>query len=218
MPGTGIGILSDWFTDQNERNIYVYWDITPDRRDERIGKLGLSYIEKFSARNIIYEHILYTYISRWIGLYYQPTPITERNILIYWCQSFSSSRYIYYYLDESLRYCYIHGLLTSTPLLLKYPKYYNWDKLPRVLTPEFLIWSYYDLDENSVVVKVMSDKGYNKTFSKNLTPDKISIEKISDKIYKITVNIDNVFEDNEEVSIYISCFDKWGNYLKPGLW
>ena len=225
MPNTtGFGPIADWIQADSEVNVYVYWDITPDRYDERNHFCIYGFERHVDARYCTYWEILYLYVTRWTYLYYEPTPITERNVYLYHCLTVNTERNVYFYLDESLRYMFVEGLLTQTPLLLKYPKYYTWEKIPRVLTPEFKIWSYYPLKEEDLTVRVISDgagdpnKAYNKIFSKTLTPDKIIIEKVTDKIYNIKVIIDHVFEPAEEVQIYICAFDIHGNYLKPGLW
>ena len=42
------------------------------------------------------------------------------------------------------------SFVRATPVILKYPKYHNWEYIPRKITPEFDVWSYYELDENSI--------------------------------------------------------------------
>jgi len=159
MANDGIVVVSDQTIGYTERLIHVQWDITPDLMTERELTLLKPYYSLYSARSINFARIQYLYMTRWIFLNYTPIPITERNIYVYYSLKTMSERYIYYYPDTRERLCYVESIFTNTPLLLKYPKYFNWTYIPQILTPEFIIWSYYPLDMDNVTIKIVGSSG-----------------------------------------------------------
>ena len=219
MPLTtdGILILAGQTIGYTEREVYVSWDIAPDLLTHRFFYNEEGFYRKSTYRYGTHEHIAYYYITRWIHVEYTPTPITERNVYVHYALCGIDSRTCYYYTDTRDRIVFAEGLYTNTPLLLRYPKYYNWAYIPQVLNPEFRVWSYYDIIESDITLKVVSD---NATIYVNsgTDPDKFTVIKETNNIYKIKVNVDHVFDPNETVTCYLSLYDVKDNYLKDGMW
>jgi len=219
MPANeGVILIGSEVLGYTERTIYVKWDIAPDLRVERFCYIENPYYLIWDARFIAENYILHTYTARWIGCNYKGPPITERKVLVFYGECRFSVRTVYYFPDTSYRYAYAESIYTTTPLLLKYPKYYNWNYIPQVLSPEFRVWAYYPIVKQSVTLKLLTDRGKTIVISYTTSPDKVEIVKESDKIYKITFTVDEVFDPGEKVDCYLSLYDIKGNYLKDGLW
>jgi hypothetical protein len=218
MASEGILTVGDQIVGYSERNGYLYWDISPDLISERKVVIETPFYRLNSWRYGSYSAIDHIYTTRWAQVIRAYAPITERRIvfnfkLIQW-----SERTAYVYQDTRERIGFVEGLFTQTPLLLKYPKYYNWHYVPQVLTPEFYIWSFYELSTDDITLKIITDKGKQILLNSGKDKDKFKIEKVGDKKYKITVYVDEIFEEGEKVSVYLSAYDVKGNELKSGFW
>ena len=218
MASEGILVVGDKVVGYTERNGYLYWDISPDLLSERKIVIETPFYRITNWRYVALEKIDHIFTTRYARVERAYQPITERKILLSYKLLQWSDRKIYAYQDTRERTIFVEGLFTQTPLLLKYPKYYNWHYVPQVLTPEFYIWSYYPLDENEITLKVVTDKGKKIVLNSAKDREKFKIEKLKNKKYKVTVFIDEVFEEGEKVSIYLSAYDIKGNELKPGFW
>jgi len=220
MPLTrdGVTTVGSQTIGYTERQIYVDWDIAPDLRVSRQLFTPEGYYRIPNTRYAGCNYIQHVYCTRWTLLNYERQPITERKLFVYYALCQTSERKVYYYPDTAYRYIYAESLYTETPLLLKYPKYYNWNYIPQVIHPQFTVWSYYDLKTDDITLKVMTDKGTVLYMNSGKEPDKVKIEKKSDTIYEITFHLDHVFDPGEKVTCYVSMYDVKGNYLKDGLW
>ena len=214
----GVVLLGSQVLGYTEREVLAVWDVAPDLRDARQCFTPNSYLGFYDARFATQNYIQFISNTRWAAVVYKGPPCTEKNIFVYYSQCFFSNRTLYYYPDTSYRYVYAEGVFTATPLLLKYPKYYNWNYLPQVLTPEFRIWSFYPIDESSVTLKIVTDRGKFILLNAGAHPDKVEIVQESDKVYRIVFYVDTIFEHGEKVDCYLSLYDIKGNYLKDGLW
>lgn len=214
----GLIVVGDQTTGYTERQIYVQWDITSDLISERNVTLLKPFYLVSSTRNVTFVRVQYLYMTRWVHVEYEPIPVTERQIYVEYSLCQSSERTIYYYPDTRERLVFVEGLLTATPLVLKYPKYYNWTYVPQILTPEFIIWAYYPLNENDITFKVVGSSGTSIALNSGVHSSKFKIEKIADLQYKITILIDHTFENGETVNCYLTAYDVKGNELKQGLW
>lgn len=214
----GIIILGDNTLGYTERNIYVYWDISPDLTSQRHIALEVPFYRVMSSREIAHQHIQYIYATRWMHVEYEPTPITERKIFIHYALCLTSERVVYYYPDTRERLIYTECLLINTPLLMKYPKYYNWNFVPQILSPNFILWSFYELDIANISLQIIGSSGTSIIKNSLSHKDSFTIEPISEYQYSITVTIDHVFSPGETVTCYLTAYDMKGNYLKPGMW
>jgi len=214
----GIIIIGDQTIGYSERSTYVYWDIAADAQSDRKILIKEPYYLVANGRHTTLNYVQSIYATRWTLLTYQPTPISERNIYLHYASCVRSERYTYYYPETGNRLVFVEGLMTNTPLLMKYPKYFNWNYVPQVLNPEFVLWSYYALEENDITIKLVSSGGSIILCNSGNETSKFTISNIADKQYKITVNIDHTFNTNETVTCYITAYDIKGNYLKPGMW
>jgi len=218
MASEGVIVVGDSVEGYTERRIYVYWDINPDQTTERNCVIETPFYRIDDWRYATHEHIDHIYTTRWGLVVRAYQPITERTAYLNYKLIQVSNRYGYVYQDTRERHAFTEGLLTQTPLILKYPKYYNWKFIPQIINPEFNVWSYYDLDKDNITVKVLSDKGKQVILNSGTHKDKFVIEKVSKYVWKVKVYVDMVFEPGENVSVYVSMYDVKGNYLKPGLW
>ena len=218
MANDGVVVVGDSLQGYTERNIYVSWDINPDLRNERKAGIEIPYYRFHNFRYATHEHIDHIYTTRWSEVVRAYQPITERSVIFNYKQLVTTSRHVYVYQDTRERVGYTEGLFTQTPLLLKYPKYYNWSYIPQVINPEFKVWSYYDIDEDNITIKVISSNGKRVILNSGVNKDKFSIQKLTEHTWKITVYIDEVFEPDEKVSVYVTMYDIKGNELKPGFW
>lgn len=201
-----------------EREVYLYWDVAPDLRSERFCFLPEAYYVVESVRYTTQNYIEHIYTTRWMSVTYKPTPITERNIFVLYAVCTTSERTVYYYPDTGYRFAYAESIYTQTPLLLKYPKYYNWDYVPQSITPEFEIWSYYPLREDDITLKIVTNQGKTVYINSGDTTAQVDIIKETDKVYKIKFKVDEVFDPGEQITCYLSAYDIKGNYLKDGMW
>lgn len=218
MADNGIIIIGGQVTGYSERNVTVLWDIAPDLISERHILIETPYFELFTSRYVTHQHIQYVYCTRWMICKVEEIPLTERKIFVHYALCTKSERTIYYYPDTRERLMFTEGLYTQTPLLLKYPKYFNWSYIPQVINPEFKIWSYYDLNELDITVKITSVAGFILYMNSGVHKDKFIISKDNEYIYTITVIIDHVFDPSDTVSCHVTAFDIKQNYLKPGMW
>jgi len=225
MPQTGVLILGDQIIGYTERWMYCYWDIDPEILSERNCSTVEPYYSYFSSRYASHEHIQYTYNTRWFYMEYEEIPVTDRWVYMYYSLTKYTERMFYFYPDTAERLCFYESLLTSTPLLLKYPKYYDWTYIPQVINPEFKVWSYYPINETDITLHIMSDGAgitedeQNIFLNSGVNPTKFKIEQEGNtEVYKIIVNVDAVFKNSEKIDLYFSLHDIKGNHLKPGLW
>ena len=218
MAKDGVVVVGDSLLGYTERRAYVYWDINPDLLSEKKGAIETPYIELETFRYATHQHIAHIYTTRWSEVIRAYQPITERTLLFNYKLLQISNRWAYVYQDTRERIGYTEGLFTTTPLILKYPKYYNWNYIPQVINPEFNVWSYYNLDTDNITLKIVSDKGTSIYLNSGINRDKFVIKKISKHTWKIKVYVDHVFEPGEKVSLYVTMYDVKGNHLKPGMW
>lgn len=218
MADNGIIIIGGQTIGYTERNVYVYWDIASDMTSERGVALSAPYYLVPNARYTALNYILSAYTTRWTSLTYQPTPISERSVFMHYSQCVRSERGIYYHPETGNRLVFVEGLLTNTPLLMKYPKYFNWSYVPQVLNPEFILWSYYDLAVNDITVKLVSTAGITASANSGTDKSLFNIETLANHQYRVTVNIAQVFAPGDTVNCYVTAYDVKGNYLKPGMW
>ena len=214
----GIIIIGDQTIGYSERDTYIYWDVSSDMSSDRSCAIAVPYYQLINSRYVATEHIQHIYATRWVHIEYTPEPISERYIFMHYAACMHSERTVYYYPDTRERLMFVEGLLTATPLLMKYPKYYNWNYVPQILNPQFTIWSHYDLEETDVTLKIISSGGATIYLNSGTSPDAFSIEKTNDTTYVITVAVDHVFEPTETVTCYLTAYDVKDNYLKPGMW
>ena len=213
----GIAVVGGVTKGYTQRQIVIEWDVAPDTITER--QIYTNGFYRFiTSRYFTTKDILYLYNTRWTGLCYDPQPITERFIFVHYIKRVFSDRTIYWYPDTKERMVFVESLYTATPLLLKYPKYMNWNYIPQVITPEFRIWSYYPLDEDSIVLRITTDLGKLIILKSSVDKDKFNIQYEGNHVYKIRVTVDEVFEPGEKVTCYLSLYDIKENYLKEGMW
>jgi hypothetical protein len=175
MANDGVIVVSDQTIGYTERLVHIQWDITPDSMTEREITLLKPYYSLNSTRNVAFVRIQYIYVTRWVAVSYTPIPISERSVFVHYSSRTMSERYVYYYPDTRERLAFFEGLFTNTPLLLKYPKYLNWNYVPQVLVPEFIIWSYYPLDLDNIVIKLVGSSGTILTLNSGVHQDKFVI-------------------------------------------
>ena len=214
----GIIIVGSQTIGFTERRVYVYWDIPPDLLSDRHSYMENPYRLFINTRYAGCNYIQHIYITRWVHVEYEPTPITEREVYLEYSLCQISERHIYFYPDSRERMVFAEGLFTQTPLLLKYPKYYNWNYIPQIISPEFIIWSFYPLDEDNITLVISTDQGTHLRYNSGTNPDSFRIEKITEEQYKVTVFIDHEFNNSEVVTCYLTAFDTKGNHLKDGMW
>jgi hypothetical protein len=218
MADNGIIIIGNQTIGYTERQTYIYWDISPDMSDERNVYIKPPYYLVNNNRYAGLNYVLSIYTTRWTGMEYEPVPMSERTIFLYYSQCIRSERTTYYYPETGNRLVFVEGLLTNTPLLMKYPKYFNWNYVPQILNPEFILWSFYPLSTSDITVKLMSTTGISVSVNSGVEPDKFTITTLSNNQYKIVANVDQTFPAGDHVSCYITAYDSKGNYLKPGMW
>lgn len=218
MANEGFYSIGDHILGYTERNVLVQWDINPDLRSDRLTHIETPYYVVFDARYGTFQEILYIYITRWVATEVDGPPGTERLVALQGVVCHTSDRQACFYLDTGFRWAIAQGLFTNTPLLLKYPKYYNWSYIPEVLTPEFQIWSFYELDTSDIGIKLVGSESGTVELHSGRDADKFEITKISDKIWKIRVTVDKKFQAGETITCYVSAHDVYGQFLKDGLW
>lgn len=218
MADNGIILIGDQVIGYTEREVYLYWDMDPDVISDRGILLHTPYYLISNSRHTALNYVCSVYATRWVFLEYKPTPITERKIYLCYALCNKSERTIYYHPETRDRLVFVEGLLTNTPLLMKYPKYYNWNYVPQMLNPEFILWSYYILELNDITVKLVSSLGDIITVNSGTHSTLFNIVTLPNNQYKITVTIDHIFEPSDTVTCYITAYDCKGNYLKSGMW
>jgi len=228
MPNSGVYTVGDKVIGYTERKVVFKSDISPDLRTERKIVLEQPYIVKLTWRYITYNHIAHYLSVRHLLIQRPEKPyFSERKIFLKWKLSFQSTRKIVVQTDIWTRKCFVESLYTNTPLLLKYPKYYNWEYVPQVLNLEFHIWSFYKLEENDITLYIVSKNNPNRkpiilNSGKDKSKFKIEIIKTYPNnkgfLYKIQIFPDVIFNIGEELEISLVCYDVKGNYLKQGLW
>lgn len=206
-----------------ETYCYFYTDVSPDLQRNQTCYFGGAFLR--------YDRFYYgsfdSILSRAIGYYiyheHLGPPYIHYRIFVHYADKRKSDWNCYYLIDTTTYYCYTESLFTNTPLVLKYPKYYNWYRIPQILTPKFTIWSFYDLDLTSIDIYIKYERN-NRTIMKILNSalnrDKINIRRNNGNpnIYEIEAYFDDIIPENTEVEIGIACQDIKGNWLKDGLW
>jgi hypothetical protein len=104
---------------------------------------------------------------------------------------------------------------------MKYPKYYNNEFLPLVITPAFKVWGFYplDLDTLTILVKDITN-GREFLYNYGVNKEVFEVEETPATdgrgfIYSITVKTpDLVFPPNTQIEIYIDVYDIYGNQIK----
>lgn len=202
--------------DERYAGLSVY--INPDLVSERNAFVPAGFVSYFNARLIQLRWYFHTFTTRYIGMDYLPIPVSDKRIFMLYAQRHCDDRYCYTELDTSWKYCFCEGKVVNTPLLMKYPKYTDVDYLPLVITPNFKVWSYYELDLNSLTV-LIKDTTNNQEYLFNYANNKDKFRIIQHKtnngfIYDITLYPDLVFMPNSKIEIYIDVLDIWGNRIK----
>jgi len=203
----------------DSRTCFVAFDVAPETKSERFIYVAPAYITYTTWRYAKYNYVLKIFTTRYTYIEYKGFPYDERKIKVLYGIKYIDERHCYYYFLHNEVKCYCEGLFTNTPLLLKNYKYNNWERIPNVITPEFYIWSFYPLDENSIELLI-----HNKTkdeyilLSSSTDKDKFKIEKVSNYVYKITVFVNEFFENGTVLDLYLSVYDIHGNYIKDGIW
>ena len=215
---TGVIVIGDHSLGFTERLTCLRWDIPADVTTERSYYIEDPFYLFYSTRYCVYNYIQTSYITRWNTYGLEEKPISEISVMLDYCQVLSTERSCYFYPDTSERCIFVESLLTNTPLLLKYPKYFNWNYIPQVLNPEFVLWSFYPLEEEDITIKLVGSSGIIKIVNSGNSPESVTIEKVSEHQYKITAMVDHVFENGEIVNCYLTIFDIQGNHLKDGMW
>lgn len=206
-----------------EITCYFYQDIAPELQRNQRCYLSGAFIRNDRFWYGSFNSLLSSFISFYIYHIHIGPPYTHFNIFIHYAEKRKTEWKCSFNIDTSTFMCYTESVFTNTPLLLKYPKYYNWYRIPQVLTPRFTIWSYYDLDLTSIDVFIKYTKS-NKTILKILNSavnkDKVIIKRRQEnaQIYEIEAYFDDIIPENTEVEIGITCQDIKGNWLKDGLW
>lgn len=219
MADNGIIIIGDQTIGYSERETYVYWDIAADAQSERSIILHPPYYLISNSRHTALNYIHTLYATRWTAMEYTPNPTSDRYVYLHYSLCVKSERTTYYHPETGNRLVFVEGLLTNTPLLMKYPKYYNWNYVPQVLNPEFILWSFYPLATSDITVKLLAtNSGSSVVKNSGVDSNDFIIETLSNKQYKITVNIDHTFNPGDTVTCYVTAYDTKGNYLKPGMW
>ena len=218
MADNGIIIIGNLTTGYTERETYVYWDVAPNTLDERTMALAEPYYLEWTAVYSAINYILTIYTTRWTCMDYTPTPMSEITTYLCYSELAWDERTCYFYLDTRDRWAFVEGLFTNTPLLMKYPKYYNWSYVPQVLNPQFILWSYYPLATNDITVKLMSVAGASVIVNSGTDASKFTLTPIGNNLYQIDVNVEHTFNTGDQVTCYITAYDTKGNYLKPGMW
>lgn len=234
---TGVIVVGDQTIGFTERLTHLEWDIPADVITEITCTVEDPFYLFYSTRYFLYNYILTVYNTRWFTFEVSDEPFSEVPVMLEPMQREVSERRIYYYPDTSERIILVESLYTVTPLLLKYPKYFNWNYIPQIINPEFIIWSYYPLQENDITLKIIGDTGVVLYYNSGTSPDSFIIEKTMEQVnsnvyvpprftppestvarYKITVIVDHTFENGEVVDCYLTIFDVMGNHLKDGMW
>jgi hypothetical protein len=224
---SGVYTVGDKIIAYTERQFIVKYDVSPDLRSERQFNLEQPYTVYTSWRYFSFNYILHLLSQRQFVIVRSEKPyFEERNFFIQWCHLDYTDRKFFVQLDIWKRNFIVESLFTNTPLLLKYPKYYNWDYVPQILNLEFNVYSFYDLEEDDITVYInsLTNPEHSIILNSGLDKDKFEIKVISEypnnkgKIYQIKVYVPIVFDVGEEIQISLVCYDKKGNYLKKGLW
>ena len=225
---SGVYTVGDKVIAYSERQFTIKYDISPDLRTERQFTLESPYVVYTSWRYFTQNYVLKALAERKFFIQRSEKPyFGERNFFIQWCHKTYSQRTFFVQKNIWIRNFVVNSLYTNTPLLLKYPKYYNWDYVPNVLTLEFKVYSFYPLSEDDITVYITSrtnPEEHNLVLNSAIDRDKFEIKILSQYpnnrgfIYSIKVYVPVVFDYGEELEIGFSCFDIHGNELKKGLW
>jgi len=226
MGDTGFSILGDHILGWSDLEVLVYSDIPVDLLTERTCSTPAPFIQFVSFRYTSLNYIQTFFHGRFVSGVYKLPEATDRKIYVHYRDLRISDRYCSFLPETNEIRAFFEGLLTTTPLTLKYPKYYNWNYIPRQINPKFNIWSFYDLDLDSVTIHITTNNSGNPSLNKDiflnsgLDSDKFEIiqHETNKKLWEITVFVDEVFENGEEVITYVSMNDVKGNHLKDGLW
>jgi len=236
---TGVIVVGDQTIGYTERLTCLRWDIPADVVTERSAytedPFYLFYTTRYSTQN----YILTTYSTRWTSYVVEQQTYSEKYIILDYAKREVTERHYYYYPDSANRFLFVQGLLTNTPLLLKYPKYFNWNYIPQIVNPRFDIWSFYPLEKNDLTLKIVGSSGTILYYNYGISQDSFLIEEFPQSPpppppvgsilppgpldpppcrYRITVYVNHVFENEETINCYLTVFDSKGNYLKDGMW
>jgi len=215
---TGVIVVGDLSLGFTERLTTLRWDIPADVVTERTCYIADPFYMFYSTRYCDYNYLQTSYITRWITYGLEIGYVSEITIMLDYCKTIFDDRVCIFYPDTSERMIFVESLLTNTPLLLKYPKYFNWNYIPQVLNPEFVLWSFYPLETEDITLKLVGSNGGMSIVNSGINPESVLIEHISERQYKITVMIAHVWDHGEIVNCHLSVFDVMGNHLKDGMW
>jgi len=123
--------------------------------------------------------------------------------------------------ETRVKFCYIFGKPSKGPQIIKYPKYFNWKKVPRTFYLDCQILSFAEVDWETLLVHVNSESGFSKNYTIhtiengiNTTEYELIYQKNSIWIYNLKVHFYHVFEENEKINVKIYLADKFGNILE----
>jgi hypothetical protein len=227
-----IVVYSDHIEGIDERYSGLKVYINPDLTSERNCYTPKGYLERYTAKICQSSWKFHTFTTRYCGQKYNPIPVSDKKIFMLYAQRECSDRYCYTILDTSWKYCYTEGKVTNTPLIMKYPKYYNLPELPLAIYVDFKVYSFYKLDLDTLYV-LIKDKTNNKTwlfhYPKDKDKFKVEIKKLpipsrlEGKVlhkdernfeYHIILYPNITLEPSSEIDIYVSVYDIFGQPIK----
>lgn len=224
MPSGGVG--EGLITSVSGRCCFVIGYSPWDKHDSRLATVEGKIIHEFHVRGFIQGRD-FPNDTRWARIEFVPVDFLSQRTCIctgYLCKF--DTRYCITEPDTQTKFCFIFGAPTEGPKLVKYPRYWNWEKLPRALVFDSYVISQAPLDMDSILV-CFSSVNFSKCFT-NFSYEqgqKCMEVKVVDKkeeksyyLYSLRCNPYHVFDPGEEVKIKIYIADQWGNVLEEELW
>lgn len=207
-----------------ETNCYAYFDVPSDLQRNIDIFVPQPFIRKETWLYCSYDYVLNTFFSVYTFAPHQGNPYRHINVFYNYALKLKNDINCFYYINTQDILCFVESAFTNTPLVLKYPKYYGWERVPQILSPRFTIWSYYEIDISSINVYIRYQNAENQYVLSILNPmvhkDKVIVKRDvgNDKIYIIEAYFPDVIPPNRKVEIGISLQDVKGNQLKQGFW
>jgi len=227
-----IVVYSDHIEGIDERYAGLKVYIDPNLISERKCYVGAGFLRTYTAKICQSSWKFHTFTTRFVSQKYNPIPVTDRKVFMKYGERHCDERKCFTVLDTCWKWCFVEGKVENTPLLERYPKYYFFQELPLSIYVDFKVYSFYELDLNTLYVLIV-DKTNNKSYlyhypkhkdkfvvnkkklpiptrlqGKVLDPDKRNFE------YHIILYPDIVLKPSSEIDIYVSLYDIFGNPLK----